>query len=412
LRAEQLQAAEQLLAEFPNNDDVVYLAGLVRNEQGDSDAAMKLWARSLELDATRADANESLGYALLLRDDYEQAAAHLRRALDIDPTLQSARIRLAVALSHQGKMGEVVSLLANGSSSAGAEGRGQGGRSPALGPTNSLSAEAHRLLGEAYQHLKEYEKAKASYEAAIRLKPDLPEACYGLSRVYMQLGDRDQGSAYLERFAALKKASDDEGRRWRAAFSPLSVAKKSVAQTHTDVGRVYLKQGRAQEAEELWLKAAALDPSNTLCRLQLAVLYQQARKDREALRCYEEVAHLDANDGLVQLNLGRLSAKLKETARAERAFKEVIKLEPQRPEGHSALAELYLQTRRNPAEARKLAQQAVALAPDAPNFVLLSRTCAADGDRASALAAIDKALELQPANEQYRQARQMLSNEQ
>src|SRR5437867_4420169 len=85
LRAEQLQAAEKLLAEFPNNDDVVYLAGLVRNEQGDSDAAMKLWARSLELDATRADANESLGYALLLRDDYEQAVAYLRRALEIDP---------------------------------------------------------------------------------------------------------------------------------------------------------------------------------------------------------------------------------------------------------------------------------------------------------------------------------------
>src|SRR5207249_2724072 len=99
LRAEQLQAAEKLLAEFPSNDDVVYLAGLVRNEQGDSDTAMKLWARSLELSAARADANESLGYALLLRDDYQQAEAYLRRALEIDPTLHSARLRLAVALS-------------------------------------------------------------------------------------------------------------------------------------------------------------------------------------------------------------------------------------------------------------------------------------------------------------------------
>src|SRR4051812_31867414 len=30
LRREQLEAAEQILSEFPTNDDVVYLAGLVR----------------------------------------------------------------------------------------------------------------------------------------------------------------------------------------------------------------------------------------------------------------------------------------------------------------------------------------------------------------------------------------------
>jgi tetratricopeptide (TPR) repeat protein len=387
LRAEQIQAVEKLLAEFPNNDDVVYLAGLVRDEQGDSETAMKLWARSLALDATRADANESLGYALLLRDDYQQAEAYLRRALEIDPTLHSARIRLATALSHQGKLREVVAVLQT---------------------TNSLSAEAHRLMGEACQELKEYAKAKASYEAAIRLKPDFTEAYYGLSKTYVQLGDPDKGSEYLEKFSALKKASDDEGRRWRASFSPLNVAKKSVAQTGTDVGRLYMKLGRAQEAEELWLKAAALDSSNTLCRLQLAVLYQQGRKDPAALRFYEEIARIDPKDGLVQLNLGRVSVKLKQTERAEQAFKEVIKLEPKRPEGHIALAELYLQSKRNLAEARERAQTAVALAPEAPNFVLFSRTCAANGDRASALAAMEKAIELQPANEQYLQARQML----
>jgi len=386
-RTEQLQAAEKLLAEFPDNDDVVYLAGLVRDEQGDSDAAMKLWARSLELDATRADAHESLGYALLLRDDYEQAEKHLRAALAIDPALLGARVRLATAVSHQGRMREVISIL---------------------GVTNSLSAEAHRLMGEAYQHLLEYENAKASYEAAIRLKPDFMEAYYGLSRTCGQLGDRERSRALLEKFSALKKASDDEGRSWRANFSPLRVAKKSVAQTHTDVGRVYLKQGRAREAEELWLKAAALDSSNTLCRLQLAVLYQQTRKDRDALRCYEEVANIDPTDGLVQLNLGRVSMRLNQTERAERAFKEVIKLEPKRPEGHSALAQLYLRTTRNLPQARELAQTAVALGPEAPNFVLLSRTCAANGDRASALAAIDKAIELEPTNEEYFQVRRML----
>jgi protein O-GlcNAc transferase len=401
LRKEQLQSVEKLIAEYPNDDDVVYLAGLVHNEQGDSDTAMKLWARSLELDATRADANESLGYALLLRDDYEKAETYLRKAVELDPALMSARTRLAVALSHQGKMREIVSLLVDGSSSGDAD-------SSTPGMTNSLSPEAHRLLGEAYQDLKEYEKAKASYEAAIRLKPDFSEALYGLSKTYVQLGDRDKGSEYLEKFSALKKASDEEGRRWRASFSPLSVAKKSVAQTHTDVGRVYMKQNRAREAEELWIKAATLDASNTLSRLQLAVLYQQTRREREALQRYEEIVKIDPSDGLVHLNLGRVSLKLKENDRAERAFKEVIRMQPKRFEGHVALAELYLQTKSHLAEAKGLAQTAVALAPEPANFVLLSRTCAANGDRHGALAAINKAIELEPASEEHLRAREIL----
>src|SRR5262245_49015354 len=134
LRGEQLQAAEKLLAEFPQNDDVVYLAGLVRNEQGDSETAMKLWQRSLELDSTRADAHESLGYALLLRDDYARAEAHFRQALEINPHLETARFRLAAALSHQGKFNEVVSVTEK---------------------AGTLSAEAYRLLGDASLHLKE-----------------------------------------------------------------------------------------------------------------------------------------------------------------------------------------------------------------------------------------------------------------
>src|SRR5262245_19303792 len=73
LRAEQLQTAEKLAAVFPDNDDAVYLLGLVHNEQGDSAAAMKYWERSLQLDASRADANDSLGYAFLLRDEYDKA---------------------------------------------------------------------------------------------------------------------------------------------------------------------------------------------------------------------------------------------------------------------------------------------------------------------------------------------------
>jgi superkiller protein 3 len=391
LRREQLQAAEKLVTEYPTNDDAVYLAGLVHNEQGDSDAAMTLWTRALELDPTRADASESLGHAFLLRDDYEQAEQYLRKALGLDSNLETARYRLAVALSHQGNMQEVVSVL---------------------GQARSLSADAHRLLGETFQQLKQYHPARTNYEAAIRLKPDLADAYYGLSRVCAQLGEPERSADYWEKFSALKKASEEEGRRWRARFSPLSVAKRSVAQTHTDVGRVYLTQGRAREAEQLWRRASMLDPSNALCRLQLAVHCQRTRRPQEALRFYEEVARIDPNDGLAHLNLGRVCLKLNRFERAERAFNEVIRLAPNQPEGHSALAELFLQTNRNLDEARRLAEKAVSLAPEAQHFALLGQACAMNRDRAGALAAFNRAIDLQPDNAQYHRLRDtLLGNE-
>ena len=133
----------------------MYLAGLVHNEQGDSERAIRLWGRSIELDATRADANESLGYALLLRDDYKGAEKYFRRALEIDANSHSACFRLASALSQDGRREEAVAVLEQ---------------------SRQLSAEGNSLLAETSQQLRQFESAKTNYESSIRLKTEIVEA--------------------------------------------------------------------------------------------------------------------------------------------------------------------------------------------------------------------------------------------
>jgi len=347
---------------------------------------MKFWRRSLEMDATRADANDKIGHALLLRDEYAQAEEYFRKALAIDPTLATANSWLASALVHQGKLSEAITVLEK---------------------AHSLSAEGHRLLGEAYRQLENYDKAKTHYEKALQLKPDLAEAHYGLSKVYAALRD-ERSKEHFERFSALNRETDEQKRRVRESLDTMAITRKSVAQTHTDVGRVYARQGRVRDAEESWLKAAALDPQNTVCRLQLAILCQQTNRDREALKFYEEIATIDPSDALVHLNVGRLCLKLGNPARAERAFKEVIRLAADRPDGHAGLAELYLRGERNLAEALVLAETAVKLAPEAPYYALLGQACAMNRDRAGALAAFNRAVELRPDNPQYAQLRDAL----
>jgi tetratricopeptide (TPR) repeat protein len=387
LRQEQIDAGEKLLSEFPANDDAVYLAGLIQEEQGNSDAAIKLWARSIELDATRADAHESLGQALWLRDDYSGAEKHFRRALELDGRSPSARFRLATTLSQQGQLSEARLMLEQGP---------------------MLSADGFRLLGEICQQLQEFERARTNYEAAIRLKPDFAEAYYGLGLTLGQLGDAAGSRQCLDKSLALRREKEEEARRVRAQFDSLGITRQSVARTHTDVGRVYMRLGKAREAEQLWRRAAALDSKNVLCRLQLAVLHQQTGRDREALEFYEDVARLDPNDGLTQLNLGRVCRKLKLRERAEQAFQEVIRLEPQRPDGYRELAQLYLQTGTRAADAEHLATQAAELSPDAPSFALLCQAAMQNGNSNGALLAINKAISLQPENSQFLQMKQSI----
>lgn len=387
LRTEQLAAVEKLVSTFPESDDAMYLMGLARKEQGDTTGAMQSWERALSMDPTRADANDDLGYALLLRDEYQKAEEYFRKALAIDPALDSANSRLATVLVHQGKMQEAVAILEK---------------------ARSLSGEGHRLLGEAYRYLGKFGAAKESYEQAVKLQPHSSEAHYGLSKVCAQLGEAANAAKHFEEFQALRTKADEAGRRLRDNYDTMAITRKSVAQTHTDVGRVYTMGKRTREAEELWLRAAALDRENTICRLQLAVLYQQTDKGNDALKYYEEIAAIDPADALVHLNIGRVCLKLNRMEQAEAAFKEVIKLAPDRPDGFGALAEIYLQTRRNLPEAIHLAETAVRLAPEAQYYALLGQAYAMNNDRAGALAAFNRAIELKPDNPQYQRLRDML----
>jgi tetratricopeptide (TPR) repeat protein len=386
LRQEQLQAAQQLHAAWPHDADALYVTGFVSNEQGDSASAIRSWEAGLEAAPetarlySRAEAFYSLGYAYLLREDYERAVARLRESLRLNPGRQETRYRLAHALFLRGEMEASLRVLD--------EGRVE----TPLG---------YRLRGQVCQQLGKLEQAKHDYEVAVRLQPDFAEAYYGLATTCARLGDAVKASEYRQKFNALKAAGQAMGRQARTDFAPLKVTHRSLAQTHTEVGRVYAVKGQADAAERLFLRAAEVDPSNTACRFQLVMLYQQAQRNLEALRYSQEMVRAEPRNAFHFLGLGNLHLRLKQPAEAEAAFKKVIELAPKRSEGYFALAQLYVQANRQPAQALELAQRAVALAPSPVNFYVLSQACAQNGDWPAARAAIDKACALDPQHSQY-----------
>jgi predicted Zn-dependent protease len=157
-------------------------------------------------------------------------------------------------------------------------------------------------------------------------------------------------------------------------------------------------------AEVLLRRAVTVDPNEVDCRKRLAAFYQGVGQLPKALAQCECVARLEPNDPTCQMLIGSLALRLKQPARAEAAFERIMVLAPDQSIGYRELARLYLGTGRKTAEARTLAEKAVALEPIAPNYSLLSQACYQAGDIEGALAAMGKAVQLDPGNSRYQQA--------
>lgn len=357
-------------------------------EQGNAVEAAAQLSKTLELQPNRADACDHLGQIALLAGEYERASDMFHKALELDPKTPSAHFRLARALAFLGKAQEAI-----------AEARKDIEISPQAG-------ESYALLGETYAQLQDYANAKIAYEKAVQVQPKLSKPYYGLSVVCARMGQPEESQTYQQKFRDIEAQDRQAGRHWRQVFDPLAVTRVSVAHTHVDVGRVYQSHGRADLAEPLWQKAALLDPNNVDCRFYLGALYEQKQKATDALTLYEQITRAEPGNGVAYFLMGNLRTRLNQPDEAEKAFRKVIEVNPERPEGYRALAQFYLQFNRSLAEVKTLAAKAVEIEPAAANYFLLATACERNNDRAGALAAGKRAVELDPGNGDYQRAYQ------
>ena len=391
LEQEVFRVAERLLKDFPNEAAPLLLMANVHAVFGNTTEAKEYCRRSLERDPRRAEAYNSLGVVALLEGSFETAADMWRKALQINPRIAGVHEPLARALLNLGKTDEAVEVLQEGIK------------------TSPESSDSHFLLGQAYLQLKAYEKAKQAYEKAIEIRHDYTLAYYGLATVCARLGERDRAKEYGKKFRELKRTDVDVLREERRdPGNDLDAVRRQVVRTFIEAGGMYRAAGFLWSAEKLWLRAAVLDQANVSCRLKLAALYQQTRREQDTIRVYQQLAKIDPQEAKYPMYLGMMLARMEKLDAAEQAFEQVVQLAPERSWGHQGLAQVYLRSDDKLAEAKTHAQTAVRLEPVASNYYILSRACEKTGDAAGALAALERTVELEPGNRKYRQEYELL----
>jgi tetratricopeptide (TPR) repeat protein len=151
-----------------------------------------------------------------------EAIAHFRAALRINPALLAARNSLGKALTEQGRLDEAASVLRSaqdlGQQSVEsqlrlAERLRQAGRYDEAAACIQSVIEAHADLAAAHNNLglvwasqQDFPRAAACYQEAIRIKPDFAEAQNNLAVALLNAGQRAAGQAAVD--AALRTKPD------------------------------------------------------------------------------------------------------------------------------------------------------------------------------------------------------------
>ncbi len=200
--------------------------GVTYLEQRDLPSAMRELTKAAELDPENPEIDMTLGLAYQARGDHEKAEEYLRTAIRKNPDYAAAHNNLGNLLVQKGKGEEAIREYEKAVSNV-------------LYPTPEFG---YYNMGREYARKKDLLKAEVMFQRAIALKPTFVEAYRGLAKVQSDKGQWEESTRTLERLVEV---------------SP------SYALGWVDLGRLYLRLERPQEALEAFRNALANtgDPS-------------------------------------------------------------------------------------------------------------------------------------------------------
>ena len=373
----------------------------------------------------------------------ERANAALHKAVTIDPKNDFAHVRLAVLLSQDGKVDEAfkeldLALSINPKSKwahlwCGVifaeqkqdwdKARAAYNQAIALDGRFDL---AYYNLGWTYinQHPADYATARTHFEKALSINPNYPQALYGLGMVYGYQDQYEVGTLYLDKAIALDPLFLTAW-KWR--------------------GIMRVEQKLYDKALEDFTQAITLSPSEAELYVRRGRIYEKKGEIPSAVADLRFAAQLVPDDKRTWLYLGDVFAKVNELDQSMTYYQKAITLDPAYDDAYGQMAQIWIK-RKDPAKAREAFDKAVASARYRPERFLVMRgtffestgetdsaladfrdartrdpnlaiawlheatLCCAKKDKATALEAVTKYIELCPAEKAGQELRDRINS--
>ena len=382
-----------LLAQQPDNIDVLHMLGTLRSQRRDYAEARLLFNRAHALAPERPDV--LLGLAgLYLRDgDHVGARATLERALQFDPNLPGAYNLLAQIVESQGDVVKAESLYRTSLRQREDDPVALGGlgrvllergeldkalayltaaadRAPKDGVIQLYLARALTLKGNGAF-------AQQAARNALALQPNLHSARFLLGQLVLEAGQIDEARAH---FTGLL---DEPDFRAIALFG---------------LGDVVRKSGDMEKAVEHYRAALALQPRQVRALQMLAGALASLGRENEAVAAYRQYLADYPQDLAIEASLADLLSQLGDLAGAQQIWNSVAQRRPGDPTPLQRLALLH-ERFGDHAGSDALAARVAEFTADDPDLILLrARAAQREGRDADALALLEtlRPLQLHP----------------
>ena len=185
-----------------------------------------------------------------------------------------------------------------------------------------LSARDHFLRANAYYESTQYEEAITSYDYALKLNPDYPEAYYNRALAYGRLEEP-------------KKAADlTEAIRLSPNFH----------ESYYNRGTHYLNLEENPSALADFTEALRLRPDLKEAYLNRGTIYRRLGKFQDALADYTRLLQINPEDSEAHNNRGVVYDLIGEYSSAIADFTEALKIRPDFPEAYNPTFPIWLKS--------------------------------------------------------------------
>ncbi|PIQ99608.1 MAG: hypothetical protein COV66_10670 [Nitrospinae bacterium CG11_big_fil_rev_8_21_14_0_20_45_15] len=354
-------AFREVLRIEPNNVSAMVSLGLLDIEFGRLQEAIAKFEQALRINYKDYQAHYNLGTIYTQLGQWQKAIDHL--TIFLQPGLEEwffGGHRFNSAILHF-TLAQVYAETGLGQKAL-SEYRTAVSRNPGFGHQNPkdfkskivsllkqvLSADPQNLqayidLGWIYSHMGQIEKAAVEFREALRIDDKNIEArdeFIAINKKLLRL-DPNNLQAHLDLGWLYKK--NDRLQDAVVEFKEVLRIDPDSAQTHFDLAQTYKKLGLLQEAAVEFKEALRIDPNNAQTRYNLAQTYKELDRLQEAAVEFREVLriepdHLQAllNQGLLKIEFGNLEAAVVN-------FVKAIHLDSNNLQAHYNLGTLYAQ---------------------------------------------------------------------
>src|SRR5438132_623383 len=370
---EEISAAEEQLAKFPQKDSAYYhlAAGGIAAKKSDFSAAEAAVQRAVAADPNLAGAHSALAGLYLMKKDNEKAGAELEKAAKLAKVRSPETIKLAQFKVQNGAPEEAKAFLTNITKQApdflpawpilGRIANNEKKYDDALKLVeNALSRDpanidARLVQAETWIAKGETKKAVDSIENLDRTYPGSPVIKYALARLYVKTNNLSQAIAEVDQVVKISPNFVDavllqaelhlkNGDAQSVVDSLAAVVKQSpgLLQAELMLAEAYRALGRPDDAVAIVREQIKRSPQDAASYFLLGVILQQQNKVTEAREALEKAAQLAPDNPSSLQQLVELDTASKNYAAGHRRVDEVLQKQPNSAVGYYLRGKLYL----------------------------------------------------------------------